>query len=134
MDTAPQNHAAAELEGFVGLGMKKDALRLAGQQLKADRINPAIFVEALNAILTLADATKPWRPLVEAAYQKLPKRGKSQVRFMMLSFYCSLHDHEAAYRLIPHRLAGQVRPVEVMFAIDILHPNPPALSGGRTKQ
>jgi hypothetical protein len=120
LDTARQNHAAAELDGFIGLGMKTEAFRLARQHLKGETINPAIFTEALNAILTLADAIKPWRLLVETAYQKLSQRGKRQVRFMMLSFYCSLDDDEAAYRFIPRRFVGPIWPAELMFAIDIL--------------
>jgi hypothetical protein len=41
---------------------------------------------ALNALLTLTDTTKPWRPLVETACSKLSKRGKRKARSMMLCF------------------------------------------------
>src|SRR5690242_15459807 len=93
-NTAPPRKAAAsDLEGFLGLGMKTEALHLARQHLKEKTVKLNTFNAALNAILTLADTCKPWRPLVEAVYQNLSQRGKRQARFMMLSFYYSLHDH-----------------------------------------
>src|SRR5437879_745575 len=69
------NKSITELEGFVGLGMKRDALRLARQFLKANPVNVERFCEAINTLLTLADKTRLWRHLVDAAFQKLSKRG-----------------------------------------------------------
>jgi hypothetical protein len=74
----------------------------------------------MDAILTLADATKPWRPLVEAAYAKLSQPEKRKARFTMLSFYASVHDNQAAYRFIPRRFVGPFTPVELAFAIETL--------------
>jgi len=119
----PTPDAAAtvtELEGLVGLGMKKDALRLARRCLTTSAVNSDTFSEALRTILTLADTTRLWRPLVDAAYQKLSNRGKRAVRPWMLFFYSAVNDHAAASRFIPDRFAGPIWPAELVFAIDTL--------------
>ena len=61
--------------------MKKEALGLARRLLKARTIAAPTFAQALNAIFTLADSVKPWKSLVESAYERLPKRQRGSVRF-----------------------------------------------------
>ncbi|MCL5097996.1 MAG: hypothetical protein M1608_10810 [Candidatus Omnitrophica bacterium] len=118
--TRAVNMIVAELEGLVGLGMKGQALRLVRRHFRGDSIDPDSFCAGLNAILTVVDGLKPWRPLVEAAYQKLSKRGKRQSRYMMLYFYCSLHDYKAAYHFLPRRFVGPMSAADLMFALDTL--------------
>jgi hypothetical protein len=60
-----------ELQGYVGLGMSKDALRLARQMLKTRPLHPQVFSEALWAILIQADRLPKWRAVVESAYKAL---------------------------------------------------------------
>jgi hypothetical protein len=119
-DATPKDKAVTELDGFIGLGMKREAFRIVREHLRAKTINPDLFHGALNALLTLADTTKSWRPLVEAAHSKLSQRGKRKARSMMLCFYSSLQDNKAAYRFIPRHFVGPIDAVEMMFAIDTL--------------
>lgn len=97
------NHHLDELQGHVDLGMKRDALRLARQFLKSDRINASEFNAALEAVLIQADRVRPWKTLVEEAYARLSKQDHREVNSQMLGFYYSLHDWESAYRLLPAR-------------------------------
>jgi len=117
---ATPNKVVAELDGFVDLGMKREALRLVRRQLKEKPIAPDTLYAAVNAIVTIADTCKPWRPLVEAAHQTLSERGKRHVRFMMLSFYISMGDHGAAYPFIAGQFSGTFAPVDLMFGIQTL--------------
>ena len=70
------NAGSNELDGLVGLGMKKDALALARRILKTKSASADEFGNALNAILTHADKCKPWAPVVGATYERLPKRAQ----------------------------------------------------------
>jgi hypothetical protein len=67
----------SEIDGLIALGMKHEALRLARRNLHRDPITAQEFNDALNAILTLGDRTKPWAKAVEAAYERLPKRDRA---------------------------------------------------------
>lgn len=118
-ETSPQDREISELDGFIDLGLKKEALALARSHLKR-RPKPDLFFACLNAILTLADNAPRWRGLVEAAYADLSLRGRRKVRFLMLSFYYSMGDYEAAYAFIPRRFGGAVGPVDVSFAVETL--------------
>jgi hypothetical protein len=102
-----------ELGGFVKLGMKREALKLARRTLKQADITAKAFNDALDAILTLGDKCKSWMPVVEAAYAHLPKSDKQAVRHSMLYFYNSSRNHEAAGKFIPRRFVGEVNLMEL---------------------
>ncbi|MEI9962175.1 MAG: hypothetical protein WDM76_13895 [Limisphaerales bacterium] len=89
----------SELNGLVGLGMKHEALKLVHRILKQPNITAKDFNDALDAILTLADKTKSWTPVVEAAYARLPERDQQTVRHWMLYFYNSCKNHEGRRQL-----------------------------------
>jgi hypothetical protein len=109
------HHQLAELEGYVGLGMKRASLRMARQFLKRNRINARSFESALEAIFIQADRLGSWRPLVEQAHARLSKRDQRTTRSQMLAFYCSLRDWDSAHRVMPKRLSS---PTDLLFAMD----------------
>jgi hypothetical protein len=111
---------AEELDGFIDLGMKREALRAARRALKEPRINAPLFRSALNALLTHTERLKPWSPLVEAAYARLSKRSQQSVRFWMLSLHCSTRNYQAASRFIPRRFVGDFGLTEMAFAMETL--------------
>ena len=76
------------------------------------------FNDALNAILTLADKLKPWTPLVESAYERLPRHDRPSARFFIMSFRSVRHDHEGVLQLIPKRFTGEFAPVELAYVLE----------------
>ena len=107
-----------ELQGYMKMGMKREALKLARQTLKQKKIKVENFNDALNAILVQADKCKPWTPVVEAAYSRLQKRDQQAVRQWMLYFYCSSRNYEAASKYIPRRFAGEFDMAELAFTCE----------------
>ena len=110
-----QTTGSTELDGWVSLGKKDEALRLARQQLKNPIMSGDDFQNSLSAILTVADQLRTWTPLVESAYARLSKRDRRAARFWMLSFHCCNCSYERASRFIPRRFDGF--PVELAFAM-----------------
>ncbi len=108
----------SEMEGLIGLGMKRDALKLARHHLKNDSMNARMLDDALNAILTLADKTRPWAKAIETAYERLPKRERAAVRFLMMAFRNACHDHEGVLRLMPKRFAGEFAFRELIYTFE----------------
>lgn len=115
-----QSQPTSELKGLVGLGMKHEALKLARRTLKQPDITAKIFDGALDAILTLADKCKPWTPVVEAAYARLPEPDQQAVRHWMLYFYNSCKNHEAAAKFILCRFVGEVDLLDLAFTCETL--------------
>jgi len=110
---------ARELDGFVELGMKREALCEARRLLRNTPITAGQFNAAMDAALTQEDRLKSWVPLVESAYARLSKREQRVVNFSMLSFHYSNKDYEAASRFIPRRFGGEFGLTELAFAWDI---------------
>jgi tetratricopeptide (TPR) repeat protein len=106
------------MEGLIALGMKHEALRLARRNLYRNPIASQEFNDALNAILTLADRTKPWATAVEAAYERLLKRDRALVRFWMISFRSSTGDYKGVLRLTPKRFSREFSLMELAFAME----------------
>ncbi len=92
-----------ELEGFIGLGMQKEALQLSRILLRSRPAHPTVFSETLTALLIHADRLRPWRALVERTYADLPKHSRNLVGSEMLSFYVSIRDWQAAAAFVPTR-------------------------------
>jgi len=107
-----------ELEGCVKLGMAREALKLARRALKRTDIGATTFNDALDAILRQADKLKPWTMLVEGAYARLPKCDHKSVRFMLVSFRHSIHDHEGVLQLRPRHFGGEFALCELSFGMD----------------
>jgi hypothetical protein len=118
-DNFPQTASGVnELKGYVNIGMKHEALKMARRLLKGRDIKSDDFNNALNAILVQADKCKPWTPVVEAAYARLSKRGKQIVRRWMLYFYNASRNHEAARKFIPRRFVGEYDLTELAFTCE----------------
>src|ERR1017187_7162869 len=114
-NTAPDVN---ELKGCVKLGMTREAVKLARRALRRPDIRAATFNDALDAILIQADKLKPWTRLVEDAYVRLPKCNRKAVRFMLVSFRHSIHDHEGVLQLLPRHFSGESALCELSFGMD----------------
>ena len=116
------HHDLDELDGYVGLGMKEDALRLAKAYLTSRPVNPDQFTAALDAILVQADRLPPWRKQIESAYRSLPMRGQLKVKLVLLAFFVSLGDWQDAARFIPRQLIAPFDMLCAMwtFSLDII--------------
>src|SRR5438876_11465183 len=77
---------AAEISGYVDIGMKKEALRLTRKLLEKRRILPDEFSEALRTIGVYASfkTFKQWKPKFQAAYKRQSRKFKRKVRSDML--------------------------------------------------
>ena len=115
----PLDPVLTELEGYNGLGMKKDALRLAKRLLRNPNITDAQFEAALQTLLSTVTRLKPCRPCVEKGYARLSAKAQRRVRFWMLSFYHSAHDNATARRYLPKRFNNPNGLMELGFAWDI---------------
>lgn len=115
----PLDPVLTELEGYNGLGMKKDALRLAKRLLRNSDVTDAQFEAALLTILSTVTRLKPCRPCVEKGYARLSAKAQRRVRFWMLSFYHSAGDYATARRFLPKRFNGPWGLTELGFAWDI---------------
>lgn len=115
----PLDPVLIELEGYNGLGMKKDAVRLAKRLLRNSGITDAQFEAVLHTLLSTVTRLKPFRSGVEQAYARLSAKAQRRVRFWMLSFYHSLHDYATANRFLPKRFNTHHGLIELSFAWDV---------------
>jgi tetratricopeptide (TPR) repeat protein len=115
-----------QLEGYIELGMAREALQLARCLLARPGIAPKQFSSAANAILVQADKLKQWRIPLEKAYACLSESGQRLVRPEMFRFYVSLEDWEGAYRFLSTRPRHSS---ELLFSMwTLLNLNKPAKS------
>jgi tetratricopeptide (TPR) repeat protein len=108
------DHEVAEIQGYLGLGMKPQSLAAARRLLRRPTLTAQAFREAVDAILIQGDNLKRWQPWIEAAYDRLPSALRKQVRFQMLSFYVAREDWHAAEHHVP---AKSDNPIELLFAM-----------------
>ena len=101
----PEPTITSELEGLVGMGMEKDALKLARQILETESIKASDFKCAVNAILILGDDVKSWRPLVESAFEHLSPREKRAATHVLIYVRGVCYDHEAVLKAMPKRMS-----------------------------
>jgi hypothetical protein len=117
-DQNPPDKKLSELNGYLGLHMKKEVLRIARACFTSAKPQPELFCACLGAPLGMARHPGRWRVVVEAAYQKLSTQGKRQARPWMLSFYWGLRDFHAAERFIPGRYTTPVSSMEMACAVE----------------
>ena len=98
--------------------MKKEALALARRLLKAPIVAAPQFADGVHAVLILADNVKSWKPLIEAAYERVPKRKRGSVRFWFMSVRDVCHDHAGVLRLVSGRFAGESALLELICAME----------------
>lgn len=117
MNISQSDSADSELSGYLELGMIAEAEELALQHLKEQKISPATFNEAMNAVL-VSDGLDRWRADIETAYGRLTIHERSAVRFKMLSFYWSIRDFALAREFIRIRTCHD--PSELLITIQVL--------------
>jgi len=109
--------AATELEGYVDLGMGRQARKLARQILSKKRILPEEFYETIRSIGIFSDFGI-WKTEIESAYQRQSRRFQKRCRAAMLSFYFSLGDRDkASYYLSTERSPD---PADAFFTMSVL--------------
>jgi len=111
---------AAEISGYVDIGMKKEALRLTRKLLEKRRILPDEFSEALWTIGVYASfkSFKKWKPKFEAAYERQSRKFKRKVRSDMLGMYVSLKESETALQFVSIQRPSSAS--EIFFGMDVL--------------
>jgi hypothetical protein len=102
----------------IKLSMKDDASQRARKALKQKVITATAFNAALDAILSFEVGGTSWTRLVESAYERLPKRERPAVRFLMMSFRSSCLNHDGVLRLMPKRFTGEFDLVELSYVME----------------
>ena len=107
---------AAEMSGYVDIGMKREALRLARKVLEKHRILPEEFSETLRTIgiyVSFKTWKQRWKPTIEAAHNRQSLRFKRKVRSDMLGMYACLEEWETALKFVSVQKASS--------AVDVFH-------------
>jgi hypothetical protein len=112
------NPIPGEMAGYIGLGMRKEALKLARQYLKKPRLTESEFEDAMGFVLT-EDRMESWVPLVESAYGRLTIKTRRRCRFSMLSFYVCNEMPNRAFQFLPPTFRGQYGLIELAFAMHL---------------
>ena len=71
-----------ELRGWLELGAQRESLKVARQLLK-DNPTCEEFTESVGAILILANRLRPWKRLVESAFERLIARSQRRAALVM---------------------------------------------------
>ena len=108
---------AAEISGYVDLGLEREALRLVRKVLAQRRILPEEFAEAVRTIGTFSDFEK-WKPQLEAAYNRQSRKFKREVRSLMVEMYGSMGEWESATQFLSVRKPSSAG--EIFFRMEAL--------------
>lgn len=100
--------------------MKREALRLARQNLKSREIKADSFNRSVNVILFQADRPKSWSALIERAYARMPRREQHLARSWMFAYCYCLKDYARAARFVPRRFKGACDPHHLALATDTM--------------
>jgi len=111
---------AAEISGYVDIGMKGEALRLTRKLLQKRSILPDEFSEALRTIGVYASfkSFKKWKPKFEAAYERQSRQFKRKVRSDMLSMYVPLQEWKTALQFVSIQRPSSAS--DFLFGMDVL--------------
>ena len=99
------------------MAMEKDGVELARKFLETPAITAPTFAEAVEAILILAHDVNEWRPLVEAAYQRLPENSRGGVRYWLMAIRNDCRDPQGVLQLMPKRFQGAFATRELIYSI-----------------
>src|SRR6266536_1212793 len=108
---------AAEISGYADIGMKKEALRLIRRVLRERRILPEESCETVRAIGVFSDFEK-WKPKLESAYNRQPRKFKRKTRPYMVELYGSLGKWETALQFLSVRKPSST--IEIFFGMEVL--------------
>ena len=111
------SHVPTELAGYIEIGMKKEALRLARAILEKKRITPEEFFQVIRAIGVYSDFNK-WKADIRTAYDRQSERFKRQARSEMLDMYACLNEWEAAEQFVSIQRPSSV--TDFVFGMDVL--------------
>lgn len=95
------------LKALVRSRRTRRAFPLVRRMLRARTISPDIFSEAVDAILSLTTRLGPWGDLVEAAYERIPKRHRHKARFDLMIFRSARGDHQGILHLKSRHYRGE---------------------------
>src|SRR5437867_9540890 len=111
---------AAEISGYVDIGMKREALRLTRKLLEKRRILPDEFSEAVRTMgVYLSSKTwEQWKPRVEAAYERQSRKFKRKVRSDMLGMYVLLQEWKTALQFVSVRTPSSA--FDIFFGMGVL--------------
>jgi hypothetical protein len=115
LDHSNENAKTDEMQGFLGLEMKKEALKLARRLLEAPYLNAELFRECLIVVENFVRKSKRWQTLLEKAYSRLNPRDQEKVRTKMLIFYSGRGNTEAVLRFLPKRLTNRGDLIELLI-------------------
>jgi hypothetical protein len=102
-----------EMEGYLHLKMKKEALQLARLFLKRPRLSAGQFSKCLAVIDDFTEKSKRWQALLEKAHGQLNRREQKEVRFEMLNYYSKRKNKEAVLRFLPKRINHRTSIVDI---------------------
>jgi hypothetical protein len=106
----------SELNGYLGLEMRKEALMLARKILKKQKLSEKAFKDCLTVVESYAARPRLWRELLESAHQNLSAAGRKNVRFRMLIFFdAKIKDDAATLRFGSKRLTKRSNMVEILL-------------------
>ncbi len=111
---------AAEISGYVDIGMKREALRLVRKVLAKQRISPEEFSEALRTIEMHSSSKNlnKWKSKLEAVYTRQSRKFKRKVRSDMLALYGEREEWQAALQFVSVRKLTCA--ADVLFGMEVL--------------
>jgi hypothetical protein len=118
-ENADQGDAdAVNLEGYVELGMAREALALAGAILRRRDLSPLHFEGAVSAVLLHAYRSKAWRYRIEKSFAAMSAVHKRQAGVTMLAYYGTIKDFGQAVRFVSRKVL--LNSAHIYFAMEAL--------------
>jgi hypothetical protein len=106
-----------ELDGLVGMSLRKPALKICRLILQQDDFSPEAFREVVNT-LGLFGTSKTWAPRMEASYVRSSRKMRRSLDGSMLVFFGAFNDLKSAARFAGVR--KNWRADEVAFCMEAL--------------
>jgi hypothetical protein len=92
----------SEIDGYLELGMQKEALLLVRATLGKTDISAEVFNTCVFAVLQ-SERPESWEDTVESAYERLSKPVSDEVRSAMLNYCFSVRKPAKAFEFFPGR-------------------------------
>jgi hypothetical protein len=110
-----------DLDGFADLGMKREALRLARQNLHNPEMGADAFNRAVGVVLTHADRLKGWAKVIEQAYARIPGHEQLLAHSWIFAYFYTIKDYTRAARFITRGRKAAWEPHHLALAWDMMH-------------
>ena len=119
-DGADNDHLKSqEMQGFLDLKLKKEALELARYFLEQPKLNGDHFCKAVAVVEDFAGKSKRWFALIETAYGHVNRRDQEMARKKMLIYCSSQRNREAVLRYLPRRINNQTDCFELLVCWEV---------------